>query len=123
MIRDKKSIIKGSFYLCLTSEEIHLYKIQNLKDKKLGTSSDQPANTDQSELTSPLIDKTPMIDPANLNHTPLDKMQSFRFPFSLIRSFGHQSNYLFIQLGRSSDLGSCQLWFELKGILKFIKDQ
>lgn len=124
IIKDKKSKIKGSFYLCLTSEEIHLYKIHNEsnlkeREKRLSSSSDKSveqivaknSNSDKNE--SAIITSQPTPNKLTSKEDAFS-MEVFRFPFSLIRSFGHQSNKLFIHLGRSSDIGSCQLWFELK---------
>ena len=120
--------------MCLTSEEIHLYKINNMKEhiKRLSSSSetsgkdvvDHAANSSNPPPNAP-----PNAPPNSLSASQLSKQSAqdkidlsaqentldvHRFPFSLIRSFGHQSNSLFIQLGRSSDIGSCELWFELR---------
>ena len=150
VIKDKKkSKLKGSFYLCLTTEEIHLYKINNMKEhiKRLSSSSDTSskdtveqakttigttantaADTAESTTAGTTANTTKTNGPSSLmaslsKQTSVTRadlsaqentLEVHRFPFSLIRAFGHQSNNLFIELGRSSDIGSCELWFELR---------
>ena len=70
-----------------------------------------PTNS-PSNLSASLSKQT-SIDRADLSAQE-NTLDVHRFPFSLIRSFGHQSNNVFIILGRSSDIGSCELWFELR---------
>lgn len=111
--------------MCLTSEEIHLYKINNSRDKNRTSSSSDTSkdavdrqNFDSNKQVNQQVNlfKSSSLDKndeqsTNLSNNTLDFLI---FPFNVIRSFGHQSNSLFIDLGRSSDIGSCQLWFELK---------
>jgi len=115
VIKDKKSLIKGAFYMCLTPEEIHLYKVDgsNAKepDKRLSSSLDK--SVDQVDKSNSTSDKQTIYQTTNEG----EDNSLLRFPFSLIRSYGHQTGsncILSIHLGRSSDIGSCELCFELK---------
>lgn len=122
VIKDKKSTLKGSFYLCLTSEEIHAYKINNPKEhvKRLSSSDESGKDVVDNATVSTNAANSLSVSPSNQGSSsdPADlaalgnTLDVYRFPFSLIRRFGHQSDSLFIQLGRSSDIGSCELWFE-----------
>lgn len=120
----------------MTSKEIHLYKINNMRDhlKRLSSSSDASAkdavdhaNTSNSGNTPGCTNTNSITNGSNdlsaAKHTPVSKaelsaqentLEFYRFLFGMIRKFGHGTDSLYIELGRSSDLGSCKLWFEMR---------